>query len=306
VRDGHLWITATTAGPALVYARTDYSPAADSFFTTLVTEIEPGNRALYRVVTAAIGEGRAAGLGTPGGALDRVLAEAEALLAAVPEAPGNAPPVPGWPAPPGEGGSGTGFFVNATDLVTAAHVVDGCRSVALGDGTPLAVVARHPRLDLALLASPRRSASWIAVADGGRARLGQRIFVLGYPFFGTFGTALNMTGGNVSALSGIGDDAATLTISAPVQPGNSGGPLLARDGTVIGVVVARLDSLRAIEETGALPENINYAVSGPALAGFLADAAVRLPHAPAPAADLDDGIPDAMQQAVVPVLCHGP
>jgi serine protease Do len=306
VRSEQRWVTAATTGGALVYARTDYSPGVDSFFTTLVSEGPGADRALYRVVTAAITDAATAELGAPGGALERVIAEGEALLAATaatPEAGLDAaePPPPG---PPAGDGSGTAFFVTDRDLVTAAHVIDGCRSVALYDGTPLAVVARHPSLDLALLASPRRSASFIPVGGAGAARLGQRIFVLGYPFFGTFGTALNMTGGNVSALSGIGDDAATLTISAPVQPGNSGGPLLARDGTVIGVVVARLDSLSAVEATGALPENINYAVSGPALVDFLAGAGVALPPAAAPAPDLDEGVPEAMQQAVVPVICH--
>jgi serine protease Do len=303
VRSEHRWVTAARAGAALVYARTDYSPDADSFFTTLVSEAPGTDRALYRVVTAAITDAAAAELGAPGGALERVVAEGEALLAAAPDAePETADPPP--PGPPGGDGSGTAFFVTDRELVTAAHVVDGCRRLALDDGTPLALVARHPELDLALLASPRRSPSFIPVGDAGAARLGQRIFVLGYPFFGTFGTALNVTGGNVSALRGIGDDAATLTISAPVQPGNSGGPLLARDGTVIGVVFARLDSFSAVEATGALPENINYAVSGPALVAFLAGEGVALPPAAAPAPDLDEGVPEAMQQAVVPVICH--
>ena len=87
-----------------------------------------------------------------------------------------------------------------------------------------------------------------------------------------------MTAGNVSALVGIGDDPDNLTISAPVQPGNSGGPLLANDGTLLGVVVARLDGLKVVEQTGSLPENINYAVSGPALLAFLADEGVSLPR----------------------------
>jgi S1-C subfamily serine protease len=172
------------------------------------------------------------------------------------------------------------------------------------DGTLLSVVARAPDVDLALLNSPKRSRNWIPVADGEPARLGQHIFVLGYPFFGTYGTSLNMTSGNVSALAGLGDDPDALTISAPVQPGNSGGPLMSRDGQVIGVVIARLDALKVAERTGSLPENINYAVAEPALLAFLNEQGVSLPSAEGEAPDFEDGIPEAMQQAVVPVICH--
>ena len=93
-----------------------------------------------------------------------------------------------------------------------------------------------------------------------------------------------MTAGNVSALAGLADDPEALTISAPVQPGNSGGPLLALNGT--------------------LPENTNYAVAGPALMAFLGAEGVSMPRLGGALPAIEDGIPNAMQEAVVPVICR--
>jgi hypothetical protein len=122
-------------------------------------------------------------------------------------------------------------------------VVEDCRSLSFTDGTPIELVAMHSTLDLALLSSPRRSRNWIAVHRTGVARLGQRVIALSYPFYGSLTTALNSTGGNVSATVGLGDDPRLVTVTAPIHPGNSGGPLLALDGTVIGVVVATINKI---------------------------------------------------------------
>ncbi len=303
------WVTARGSGGPLFYVRTDYSPEADSFFTTIVADQGGAELALYRVVVGSIDDGGAAGLGTPGGALERAVAALEVAMAepepAEPEPPvvPSAAPVPGT-EPPAATSSGTAFYVNNNDLVTAGHVVDGCAAVELTDGTPLMLVARHPTLDLALMSSPARSRTWIAIGEAAGAQLGQRVAALGYPYFGQFGTALHMTAGNVSALAGLADDPETLTISAPVQPGNSGGPLLALDGTLLGVVVARLDGLKVAEQTGTLPENTNYAVAGPALMAFLGAEGVSMPRLGGALPAIEDGIPDAMQQAVVPVICR--
>ena len=55
----------------------------------------------------------------------------------------------------------------------------------------------------------------------------------------------------------------------PVQPGNSGGALVDEYGNVVGVVAAKLNARAALSETGALPENVNYAVKSSFLLGFL-------------------------------------
>jgi hypothetical protein len=51
-----------------------------------------------------------------------------------------------------------------------------------------------------------------------------------------------------------------MQISAPVQPGNSGGPVLDRAGNVVGIVESKLDALKAAEYTGDIPQNVNFAI----------------------------------------------
>ena len=59
-----------------------------------------------------------------------------------------------------------------------------------------------------------------------------------------------MTVGNVSALAGPGDDRRLIQITAPVQPGNSGGPVLDSAGNAVGVAVAKLDAAAMARATG--------------------------------------------------------
>jgi S1-C subfamily serine protease len=71
-------------------------------------------------------------------------------------------------------------------------------------------------------------------------------------------------------LSGIGDDTRFVQISVPVQPGNSGGPLLDARGNLIGIVTGKLNALKVMEATGGdLPQNVNFAIKAPVLANFL-------------------------------------
>jgi hypothetical protein len=83
-----------------------------------------------------------------------------------------------------------------------------------------------------------------------------------------------VTTGIVSSLSGLFNDTRHLQISAAVQPGNSGGPLLDAGGAVVGVVAAKLDAIRVARATGNLPENINFAIKTGALRDFLDNSAV--------------------------------
>ena len=79
----------------------------------------------------------------------------------------------------------------------------------------------------------------------------------------------SVSAGIVSALAGPGDDRRLIQITAPVQPGNSGGPVLDSAGNVIGVVVARLDVLKVGRDAGYLPQNVNFAVAAGAARAFL-------------------------------------
>jgi S1-C subfamily serine protease len=75
--------------------------------------------------------------------------------------------------------------------------------------------------------------------------------------------------GEIAALSGMEDDPRYFQISVPLQPGNSGGALVDERGNVVGVVSAKLDANAALLTSGALPENVNYAVKSSCLLSFL-------------------------------------
>ena len=180
--------------------------------------------------------------------------------------------------------------------MTAEHVVRDCRGIVLPDGTELALIAADPDLDLAVLEAPVPGQAWLALAAGSRARLGQRLHAAGFPYYSIAGTSLHLTGGNVSALAGVDDDRRFFSFTAPVQPGNSGGPLIGPDGRVLGVAIARLSESYIVEATGSLPQNVNYALGAGELAAFLAR------HGLAPSAgglggfDLDAGAPTASRR----------
>ena len=96
---------------------------------------------------------------------------------------------------------------------------------------------------------------------GDSAGLNADITIAGYPLHGLLG-GLNVTRGTVTALNGIGGDETILQISAPVQRGNSGGPIVNDRGEVVGVVVAKLDAMELADATGEIPQNVNFAIRG--------------------------------------------
>lgn len=91
----------------------------------------------------------------------------------------------------------------------------------------------------------------------------------GFPLAGLLSSEINVSTGIVSATAGIRGDQGRVQISAPVQPGNSGGPLLDDRGNVIGVVVGKLDAIRVAAYTGDIPQNINFAIKSGRLDAFL-------------------------------------
>jgi len=165
--------------------------------------------------------------------------------------------------------SGTGFVVSAQGhVLTNHHVVEGCREMRTGDRRVAALVASDEARDLAVLKLPPGGEAAI-LRGGGEARPGDDIVVLGYPLYGLLGSDAIVTTGTISSLAGLRDDRNKMQISAPVNPGNSGGPVLDQSGHVVGVVVSKLNALGVAKVTGDIPENVNFAVSEPAMRSFL-------------------------------------
>lgn len=155
--------------------------------------------------------------------------------------------------------TGTGFALNNKYIVTNYHVVENARSITLtgvngnfGTKYSATVVATDKKNDLALLKlNGNVTVSNIPYSvKTTTSDVGEDVFVLGYPLTATMGDEIKLTTGVISSKSGFQGDISLYQISAPVQPGNSGGPLFDSKGNVIGVVSAK--------HAGA--ENVGYAI----------------------------------------------
>jgi TPR repeat protein len=161
--------------------------------------------------------------------------------------------------------TGTGFRVSTNRFVTVNHVISDCRQVRV-DGSDAQVEKTDPRTDLALLVAQVQGPS--ASLRGQRANLGESVTVAGFPLRGLL-SGFQVTSGTLAGLSGLRGDTTQFQITAPVQPGNSGGPVVDVAGHVIGVIVSKLDAVGTARITGDIPQNVNFAVSANALRSFL-------------------------------------
>ncbi len=158
-------------------------------------------------------------------------------------------------------GTGTGFAVNAEGyLLTNAHVVKECRALKVR-GKPAFIVDKDENFDLALVHVPDLEPAGIAIFADTPAALNSDITTAGFPLSGLLG-GLNITRGTVAARKGLGGSGVNMQITAPLQPGNSGGPAVNASGQVVGVVVAKLNATAIAEAIGDIPQNVNFAIRG--------------------------------------------
>ena len=137
-----------------------------------------------------------------------------------------------------------------------------------GSVTPAIELATDEANDLALL-KVRKTPARVAPIRITAPRLGEGIEAFGFPHTDILSTSGNFTLGNITALQGLHDNVSFLQISAPVQAGNSGGPLLDGSGNVVGVVSAKLDAIKIMLASNDLPQNVNFAIKAAMVATFL-------------------------------------
>ncbi len=173
------------------------------------------------------------------------------------------------PARPGAGTSkalGSGFLVDAQGhVVTNNHVVAGASKmvVTLDDGRELdaKIIGRDPRTDLAVLqVDAGKGLPFLSLGDSDKARPGDWVVAMGNPF----GLGGSVTAGIVSARGrdiGAGPYDDFLQVDAPINRGNSGGPLFGTDGAVLGVNTAIFSPSGGSVGIGfAIPSNVVKAV----------------------------------------------
>ena len=203
--------------------------------------------------------------------------------------------------------SGTGFFINGDIIITNNHVIDGCaelrtRKHGAAVGT-IRVVATNRADDLAALRGEKLSDNYLKLRIGVPVKPAEPVLVFGYPLTDTLSTLGNTTLGNVTALTGMNDNSRYIQISAAVQPGNSGGPVLDEAGRLLGVVVGKLDALKVVKATGDIPQNVNFAIRSATLASFLETNRIQYEVASAVAKLPNTQLAEQAEAASVQIQC---
>ena len=160
--------------------------------------------------------------------------------------------------------TGSGFFINDLGyVVTNSHVVNGCDEIntILDDKKATSfIVINDVKNDLAVLKTGMEPESIAYFRSGRGIRAGEDVLAFGYPLESVLSDDLKGTKGMVNALSGMNNDTRMMQISAPVQPGNSGGPLLDQAGNIVGVVTAKMDAIMMAQLTDDIAQNVNFAL----------------------------------------------
>ena len=212
--------------------------------------------------------------------------------------------------PPKQSGAtaGTGFFVSREGhILTNAHVVSDCASIAImpvgGQLYPVQQIASDRTNDLALLKSSQPQDFF--AQSFSVVRLGAQVFVYGFPLTQLLSESGTFTVGNVNAESGLHDNSTQFQISAAVQPGNSGGPVLDAYGNIVGVVVSKLDAIATARMTGDIPQNVNFGIRASAAATFLVSKGIAVGEPIANAKALDSAeIADHARKFTVHIRCE--
>jgi S1-C subfamily serine protease len=170
-----------------------------------------------------------------------------------------------------EKSSGTGYAISSNGyIVTNHHVTNGATSIKIrgvnGDfsKTYIAkVVIEDKNNDLSIIKIDDPSFTSLGtipyIIENRASDVGSSVFVLGYPLRATMGDEVKLTNGIISSKSGFQGDVTSYQITAPVQPGNSGGPLFDDKGNIIGIINAK--------HVGA--ENASYAVKSSYLVNLI-------------------------------------
>ncbi|MFH1118233.1 MAG: serine protease [Bacteroidota bacterium] len=158
--------------------------------------------------------------------------------------------------------SGSGFAISSNGyIVTNHHVIANSKSINVkginGDFSKsynASVVVEDKNNDLSIIKInesinvPIENIPYKIPNKSSEA--GTSVFVLGYPLRATMGDEIKLTNGIISSKSGFQGDVTSYQISAPVQPGNSGGPVFDDKGNLIGIINAKYNEA----------ENVSYAI----------------------------------------------
>lgn len=207
--------------------------------------------------------------------------------------------------------TGSGFLIAEGRVMTNQHVIDGCNRIILRTPSGHWLAAAPParadaQLDLAILNVPGLTGPALPFREAPAIRRGEGVVAFGFPLAGLLSSEPKLTRGEVNGLRGLRDNPHQMQISAEVQPGNSGGPLLDMQGNVVGVIVSKLNAQRLAQMTGDIAQNVNFAVQGRTAVEFARRAGVNPPLAASTGRDLGTAdVGDIAYRSTLFIRCEG-
>jgi S1-C subfamily serine protease len=150
-----------------------------------------------------------------------------------------------------ESSSGTGFAISTDGIIaTNHHVIEGATSIRVrgikgnfSKSYNATILIDDKKNDLALIKIEDLNFTSLGsvpfLINKKNMDVGSSIFVLGYPLITTMGNEVKLTNGIISSSSGYQGDITSYQMSAPVQPGNSGGPVFDSKGNLVGIINAK-------------------------------------------------------------------
>ncbi len=166
---------------------------------------------------------------------------------------------------------GTGFVISETGyVVTNFHVINKSNKIELSFNIDSSfvtydakVVATDQANDIAILKIDDNKFTGfdkVPYVLSDDYSVGEKVFTIGYPQPELMGTDFKYTSGEINSLTGIENNVSMMQISAPIQPGNSGGPLFNEKGDVVGITTSTLNPFYTAKYGNSIPQNVNYAV----------------------------------------------
>lgn len=175
-----------------------------------------------------------------------------------------------WPIKKGEHAyTGSGFITGNGDLIiTNRHVIENARRVYVRNGLGEIKAAKIEKIskedDIALLRidEPYNDQYAQSIPESYNIKIGQKIYVIGYPLADLLGESKpSITQGIISKDTGMKDDPAQFQITAKLNSGNSGGPIISSEGNIVGIAVSKLDKTDMLVAEGKIPEDVNFGIN---------------------------------------------